>query len=175
MKSTDRILAGRYARAFDSLSADAPAAYAAWERLRMAESALAYAGSYMTDPAVPSTDKQQFVQDLFGEDKLIGGFLGALLSAKRYYLLPLCVSEVAKLSDLRAGIVRAQVETAFALSAEQKKQVELALSKFTGKTAKATFEVKPQLLGGIKMRVEDTLIDGSFQAKFERLKEVLTK
>ena len=175
MKSTERILAKRYARAYDELSKDNSTAVRACEQLRLAAQSLQQARKYMHDPAVSSLAKTAFIHSVFGNRPQIEKFLQVLLTAKRYYLLDVCVEEVQKLTDLRLGIVRAQVETAFELSAEQKKKVTDTLSQFSGKQAQACFEVKPELLGGLRARLEDTLIDGSLQGKFKKLEEELTK
>ncbi len=175
MKSTDRILAQRYARAYDGLNKNPSHAVRACHDLHAAAVALQQAQSYMRDPAVSSAEKTDFVHTLFNDRPQVENFLCALLQAKRYYLLDACVLEVQKLADERLGIVRAQVETAFELSAAQKEKIEAVLSEFSGKHAQADFKVNPQLLGGLRARLEDTLIDGSLQGKFKKLEEELNK
>ena len=175
MKSTDRILAQRYARAYDALSKNDSDATRACQALCAAVQALRQAQGYMHDPAVSSAEKTDFVHALFKQEPHVENLLKALLQAKRYYLLEPCAAEVQKLADKRLGIVRAQVETAFELSAAQKKKVEEVLSEFSGKHAQANFKVNPHLLGGFRARLEDTLIDGSLQGKFKKLEEELTK
>ena len=175
MKSADRILAGRYARAYDALNADAAQATAACEALRTCAAQLSVARSYMQDPAVKTAEKQAFVQQLFGAQTQVVHFLNTLLAAKRYYLLDACVQEVQRLLDERQGIIRPQVQTAFELSDVQKKKVEEALGQFAGKTARAQFEVRPSLLGGLQVRMGDVLIDGSLKGRFEKLQKELLK
>ncbi len=175
MKSTDRILATRYARAYDALSKDASQAATACESLQAAATQLAKARSYMQDPAVATTEKQAFVQKLFGAQTQVSAFLTTLLATKRYYLLDVCAREVQYLLDKRRGILRAQVQSAFELESAQKKKTEEVLSKLTGKTVRAQFGVDPNLLGGLQVRIEDTLIDGSFKRRFEKLQEELLK
>ena len=175
MKSTDRILANRYARAYDKLSKNNSDALRACQDLLAAGTALRQTQSYMRDPAVSVMEKTDFVHTLFQNQPQVENFLCVLLQAKRYYLLDLCLAEVQKLADKRLDIVRAQVETAFELSAEQKKKVEEVLSDFSGEHAHADFKVNPALLGGLRARLEDTLIDGSLKGKFKKLEEELTK
>lgn len=175
MKSTDRVLAVRYAKAFDALAASNQEAAGACAQLTQAAAVLTQAQAYMQDPAVSSAAKIAFVRELFGTENAVAKFLAVLLEAKRYGLLAACVQEVQHLLDVRQGIVRAQVETAFALSARQQKQVEATLSKFTGKTARAQFTVRPEVLGGLKARVGDLLLDGTLQGQFQKLQEELTK
>ena len=175
MKSTDRILAQRYARAFDGLSQNASQARQHFETLRAAEQALQQAHHFMTDPAVASAQKIAFVGELLQDDPAVKGFISVLLQAKRYYLLPACVQEAGALLDQRQGIVRAKVQTAFALTEEQKQRVQAALSRFSGLQAKAEYETDPALLGGIRAQMGDVLIDGTLKRRFEKLREELTK
>lgn len=175
MKSADRILAGRYARAFDSLSKNGAEASARFGALKQAAQILRGAQKYMDDPAVPSADKLAFAKKAFAEDKSVAGFVSALLEAKRYYLLDACVEEVRALLDNRLGIARAKVQTAFELSAEQKKRVEEALGEFAGKEIHAEYKTDPSLLGGLSARLGDVLIDGTLESRFAKLQEELTK
>lgn len=175
MKSADRILAGRYARAFDALSKDGAEASAHFAALRQAAQALRGAKAYMDDPAVPSADKLAFAKRALSADKRVEGFVSALLEAKRYYLLDACVDEVGALLDSRLGIVRAKVQTAFELTPQQKKKVEEALGQFAGKDIRAEYKTDPSLLGGLCARLGDVLIDGTLKGRFEKLQEELTK
>ena len=175
MKTTDRILAQRYARAFDGLSQSAQQAAACFEALRMAGEQLKQAQTFMQNPAVSSVQKKAFVQELFSSEKEVVAFLSALIEAKRYYLLDECVKEISLLLKNRQGIVHANVQTAFALTQEQKQRVEEALKVFSGKNIEATYEVEPSLLGGLRVRLADVLIDGSLKRKFEKLREEITK
>ena len=175
MKSTDRILAQRYARAFDGLSQSAEQASRRYESLCKAAEILKQAHALMADPAVSSAEKTAFVQEVLQEDKKVAHFIAVLVETKRYYLLEECLLQVSHLLDQRLGLVRAQVKTAFALTEEQKKKVQEALSAFTGKKAVAQYETDPALLGGIYAQVGDVLIDGTLKRRFEKLREELTK
>ena len=172
MKSADRILAGRYARAFDALSKDGAEASAHFAALRQAAQALRGAKAYMDDPAVPSADKLAFAKQALSADKRVEGFVSALLEAKRYYLLDACVDEVGALLDSRLGIARAKVQTAFELTPQQKEE---ALGQFAGKDIRAEYKTDPSLLGGLCARLGDVLIDGTLKGRFEKLQEELTK
>ncbi len=175
MKSADRILAGRYARAFDALSENNADAAERFNALKQAAQVLRGAKAYMNDPAVASVDKIHLVKEAFASDKEVSGFISALLEAKRYYLLDVCVSELRLLLDKRLGVLRAQVQTAFELSADQKKRVEEALGQFAGKQVQAQYTTDPSLLGGLSARLGDVLIDGTLKGRFAKLQEELTK
>ncbi|MBR3631853.1 MAG: ATP synthase F1 subunit delta [Elusimicrobiaceae bacterium] len=174
MKSTDRILARRYARALDALSPDAEQAAFVCKNLAQAAALLERAAGYMQDPSVPLKQKKEFVSEVVTE-RIAAQFIETLLEAKRYYLLAACVSQTQQLLDERMGVMRAHVETAFELSKAQQERVEQTLGKFTGKTIQGQFAVKPELLGGLRVRMGDTLLDGSVQGRFEKLQEELTR
>lgn len=175
MKSADRILAQRYARAYDALSQDTAQAARAYGALRAAEESLRELQAYMQSPTVALAAKQALVRQLFGQEEAVVNFIGVLLAAKRYYLLQTCVQEIGHLLDVRQGIIRAQVRSACPLSPQQQKKVEQTLSQFTGKTAQAQFAVQPQLLGGLCVQMEDVWIDGSLKGRFEKLQKELLK
>ena len=48
-------------------------------------------------------------------------------------------------------------------------------SQFTGKKVQAAFTVQPDLLGGLRAQIEDTLIDGTIKRRFEKLQEELVQ
>ena len=175
MKSTDRILAKRYAKAYDALSTNAEQASLSCQALCQAAALLTQARPYMQDPAVPTAEKIAFVQQLFGAQQTVTQFLAVLLKAKRYYLLDACVVDVQDLLDARQGVVRAEVQSAFELTQDAKQKVQQVLSSFTGKKAVGHFTTDKNLLGGLRVRIDDRLIDGSLKGRFEKLQEQLTK
>ena len=69
----------------------------------------------------------------------------------------------------------AEVTTAVALSAAQKKGVVASLRTALGKDAELTTRVDPRILGGIKVRVGSRLFDASLKSKLESLKFALKR
>lgn len=73
-----------------------------------------------------------------------------------------------KVNDDR-NIANAIIESAFAMSDEDKKQFEQLLTKKFGKTVNVMVEVKPELVGGIKVLINDMVIDASIKGGLENL------
>lgn len=71
------------------------------------------------------------------------------------------------IADLRRRNVTAVVTSAVELTPEQKHRIEAALSKTYGRTVNANLEVDPSVLGGIRVRVGDDVIDGSIVRRLE--------
>jgi F-type H+-transporting ATPase subunit delta len=83
------------------------------------------------------------------------------------------VSEIAalyeKLKNERQGTLEVHITSAFALQAQQKKQLADALQARFGKQVQITAEKDPSLIGGVRIRAGDLVIDGSVRAKLRQL------
>jgi F-type H+-transporting ATPase subunit delta len=60
-----------------------------------------------------------------------------------------------------------------ALSDAQKKDMEQTLQRVTGKKISAKFSLDAKLLGGVLVRVGDTIYDGSLRNRLNGLRERL--
>ncbi len=69
----------------------------------------------------------------------------------------------------------ALIKTAVPLSAEQRHLILSRLRARYGQPLQGQFEVDPSLLGGVRSRVGDELIDDSIAGKLEALREALIK
>jgi len=74
-----------------------------------------------------------------------------------------------ELVDRAEGRVRATVEVAGELDAEQQRQVARVLSEVLGTTIAAEFTFNPELLAGFRARVGSKLYDGSLVGQVDRL------
>ncbi len=82
------------------------------------------------------------------------------------------VAEVGALTRERPGRRGREVlvRTAVALSPEERASLEQALARrFPGRPV--AFEVDPQVLGGVWLRVGDQIIDGSLRGRLEALRK----
>lgn len=174
MNSSDRIAVQRYAAAYNELSATNEQAQRRAEDLQAAAGALEAVRGYMTSPRITAPQKKQAVRAALKNAPETAAFVELLIDAKRYALLEAVARRVGELLDERLGIVRAEVVSARALSPEQKKQTEAALSARYGGKVEASFSDDPTLLGGLKIKCRGELIDGSLQGRLAKLQEELT-
>ena len=73
------------------------------------------------------------------------------------------------LKDEAEGVARARIDSAFPLSEAQLADLRAALEKRFGKKVEATVAVDPALIGGVRITVGDTVIDGTVQAKLSTM------
>ena len=172
--STD---ARRYAEAaFEvALDADAVAAWndalaratAAWAEPRVAE--------VLTNPTIAATARQEVLQRVLAQPlpDTVLNLVGLLMARRRIELLPLVAAEFQRLVDRHDGVSRAEVTSAAALSADERRELADRLVQLTGGPVRLTTEVDPSLLGGIVGRLGDRLYDGSVRGRLERLRSRL--
>ncbi|NUZ04167.1 F0F1 ATP synthase subunit delta [Piscinibacter koreensis] len=74
----------------------------------------------------------------------------------------------------RSGTARAVVESAFPLDDAQLADVVQTMERRFGRRLDATVEVRPELIGGVRIVVGDEVLDTSIQARLAQMKAALT-
>jgi len=115
-------------------------------------------------------DKCQLLQRTLGQhgSKLVLNFLGVVCRHGRFELLPTIVEQTRHLYNQRSGIVDVTVTSAVPLEDEVAQRMVQRLAQVLGKQVELQREVDPALLGGLQVRVGDTVFDGSVNAGLER-------
>jgi len=73
------------------------------------------------------------------------------------------------LKDASDGVAKATIETAFPMDATQLSDLTLALERRFGQRIEATVSVKPELIGGARVTVGDTVLDGTVQEQLRAM------
>ena len=82
-------------------------------------------------------------------------------------------AEYRRLLDTERGVVQAVATTAAPLTKDETAALEQKVAKMTGRTVDLRVEVDESLIGGLTVRVGDTLYDASVRGRLERLRERL--
>jgi len=77
------------------------------------------------------------------------------------------------MADESRNIVMAEMVAAREVPEDEVKSLADKLSASSGKTVKLQVKVDPSLLGGIKLRLGDRIIDGTVAKKLEMMKSQL--
>jgi F-type H+-transporting ATPase subunit delta len=99
--------------------------------------------------------------------------LNVLIDKRREAYLTAVVLEFKDMADEFRNIAKADLVTAQEVSEEDVKMLAEKLSASIGKTVQLKVSVDPALLGGVKIRLGDQIIDGTVAKKLEMLKEQL--
>jgi F-type H+-transporting ATPase subunit delta len=130
---------------------------------------------FLVSPEVPAGRKTEFIDKVFGSrlSEQTVRFLHLLVEKKRIEGLPEACREFVRLGEEHRGLVRAQVRTAVALSAEQETRLKRDLDRLTGKQVLIEKVVDPALLGGIVVNLGNRVIDQSIRRGLRRMRERL--
>ena len=125
---------------------------------------------------VISRDKKEAVLNRLFEGRvgeLTTRFLALLVSKQREALVPDVVAAYRALRDEREGVVEAEVRTAQPLSSDEADRLKAGLEARVGKTVRMRIKMQPDLIGGLVVRVGDTVYDRSVRHQLEQLREQL--
>ncbi|MBC7074569.1 MAG: F0F1 ATP synthase subunit delta [Syntrophomonadaceae bacterium] len=124
---------------------------------------------------IPAKEKKEVVRKIFAEriSQTTLNFLLLIIDKRRESYIGLIAEEYKLLADEARNITKAELVSAQEISDEEIKSLSEALSATTGKTVQLKPTVDPSLLGGVKIRIGDQIIDGTVTKKLEILKEKL--
>ena len=127
----------------------------------------------MESPLVPPERKHGLMRRaLEGKvDPLTLGFLDLLVEKRRESILPEVREEYLRQADAARGLIRAHAQVAVPIDDGQRAALVAGLERRTGKRIELTVETSPAVLGGVLVRMLDTVIDGSVRGSLERLRE----
>lgn len=128
----------------------------------------------MMNPRISKKSKREVLQRIFKDKShpAFMKFLEILVDRNRFGAIVDIADTFDELADEFKGIVRAKVRTFLPLSEEQKKVLHAKLTRIVGgRKLEMTVEVDRELLGGMWVKIGDTLIDGSVASKLKYLRE----
>jgi F-type H+-transporting ATPase subunit delta len=130
---------------------------------------------FLAAPQVSAADKNAVLgKGLAGRaPPMFVKFLQKLVSNRRQMLIPEVATEYGNLVDAAAGRVHARVTVARASSEEEQLAIAVQLSKALGKTVVPHVVVNPAILGGVVVRVGDTVMDGSVRRRLGALRNAM--
>ena len=172
----DESVARRYASAYLAVADKTGGADAARDDLRRAADIVggnAMLSALLHRPEITTARKKSVLSEVLKNDATKGTlvFIHLLAEKRRLDLLGDVATELERLIRDRDNIARATAVTAEPLLVEQINALKVSLEKRTGKTIELSTEVDPSLLGGILIRIGDTVLDDSVRGKLDRLHE----
>lgn len=130
---------------------------------------------FLAAPQVPASRKNEILQNAFGPvlPRMLVRFLQKLVDNRRQTLIPDIAVEYANLVDETEGRVHAQVTLAREASEADRAQIAKQLSARLGKVVVPHVQVNPGILGGVIVKVGDTVMDGSVRKRLATLRSRL--
>jgi F-type H+-transporting ATPase subunit delta len=148
------------------------------EMLKLAEAIAAdpQMAEALASPKLDGAEKTSLFLSVAGDrfSPPMRNFVRILVEADRSVVLP----EIREMFEARRhdaeGVAKARIETAQPLTPQQLDGIAAALAARFGRRIEAVVEVNPSLIGGARIAVGDTVIDGSVRGRLAVMQQTLT-
>lgn len=125
------------------------------------------------NPVIQVDKKQKVLHLIFGSkiDKLTLSFLDIIARKRREYYIDGIASAFVALFKEYKGIKTAYVSSAVSLTEPDRKSILEMFRNFTGKEIELIEQIKPDLLGGFVLSLDNYQVDQSVRSKIKQLKK----
>lgn len=132
-------------------------------------------------PVISAAEKRDVIVRLLGligpagEDRTVRDFCLLLTDKGRLPLLRDIAACFNALLDAEKGVLRGELATAVPLNKKRRTQAVATLEKQINKKLVLRFEVDPTILGGMVLRIGDTVLDASLRAQLNSLRDTIKR
>ena len=128
--------------------------------------------TFLSTPRLGAAEKNEILGRAFQDrmPRLFVRFLQSLVKNRRQMLIPQIAVEYQNLLDENANRVHATVTMATEPAADETARLTTRLSEAFGKQVVPHVVVNPAILGGVVVRVGDTVLDGSVRRRLGALR-----
>ena len=129
----------------------------------------------IASPKVTNKEALEFLLEFLPScDKLFKNFLNIMIENKKIYFIDQISYLFNEMLLNEENITVAEIETAYELGSKQKEQLSNMLEAQFKKQIKIKEEINTNLLAGIKIKVDNQVIDYSIKNKIDSMREKLT-
>ena len=127
------------------------------------------------NPSYSAEEKVDFLMKIFSEavkkqDKV---FFTNLANNKRLGLIPYIDTLFHQLKTNFEKVVDVNLTSAFGLSTKQSTELTTTLSKKINRAVYLTYKVDKSLIGGVVIRIGDSIVDASIRGRITRLSKLI--
>ena len=172
----DTQAAKRYAQATFAIARDGEA-IAQW-RTDLDDVAVVLAESdaaaWFAASRVAVAERQEAIERVLDISPLALNLAKLLIAKGRTFEARAIANAFNRFADEHEGLAQAEITTAVPLRPDQVAAMEQRLGEALGKQITATASVDAGIIGGVVLRIDDHLIDGSVRSRLKRLRRELS-
>lgn len=129
----------------------------------------------LTHPLIHADEKKAILKGIFSGkiSSSILNFLFILVDNKRLEFLERINDHFQEMSGKALGMKKAVIVSAVSLTLEEKRKIKAAFEKKLGIRLKPRYIVENGILGGVIVRIEDKVYDGSIKHQLNRIEQKL--
>ena len=174
----DRVAAKRYAEALFGAAKSAGKLEAVASELKAAAGVLekdARVMQVLKSPKIDEVEKFEFIDKALSRTALdiVLNFVKLLVRKNRIDKFFYAAEDFRELLDKELGFQEAEVTTAVALDEVQVSKLKSILSNITKRKVELKERIDASILGGVIVKMGDTIMDGSVRNGLKEIKEVL--
>jgi F-type H+-transporting ATPase subunit delta len=171
--------AGRYAKSLLDLAEDTQSASAVFEDFSALQTVFKKnreLAAVLNSPIISGSKKAAILNKLFKGKvhKLTYSFFDLLNRKHRESQLAAIVESFIELYNLRRGLSRATVISAVPLTPQNRSMVQAYVERVSGKKIELDEKVDASIIGGLKIKIGDLLLDSSIATQLKTVQEKLT-
>ena len=169
-------LARRYARALMSVAEEQKAVDTVANDFSLIDRALVMSRELklmLASPVVRESRKNAVIREIFAKriSALTLAFLELLITKHREVHLQEMIAQYHALRDELRGVIAVDVHIAVDLEKRQEKALAEDLARRTGKTVQIRLVKDPAIMGGLVVKIGDTVLDASVRHQLAKLRE----
>lgn len=131
--------------------------------------------SFINHPVIPVFEKKDALKSIFdgkiSEDTL--NLLNILVEKNKFSLIDTVAYCYEKAMDEAKNILKVDVISAVEVDDDLKENLKNKLENKLQKTVKLEFEIKPEIIAGLILKIQDKTIDGSMAKKLDSIERQL--
>lgn len=129
----------------------------------------------ISSPNIPVSERENLISESFsGKCHILAViFLKLLCRNERFDILPQCIKEYKKLYSKHISLSAPKIISAVPLSDAEKKELIKTLCELTQCEVRPEYKTDKSILGGIIIRIDDRVFDGSLIHRLQNIKEVM--
>lgn len=130
---------------------------------------------FLVTPGIPKENKRAFVEKVFSGklSTYMINFLKVLIDNDRQTLIPDIYQAMIDAIDVLSNRQRVQITSAFPMDEATKQMLTARLKEVVKKDVIIQEKVNPEILGGIIIKIGDTVIDGSISKDLKNIRHSL--
>jgi F-type H+-transporting ATPase subunit delta len=132
---------------------------------------------YLNDKQVTFKQKKQALEHIFKDfvSKRTYNFIYILIKANKLNYLAVILVQANKLNLETSNVIEVLVESVIPLAPKQEKEIQKIIEDKIKQEIVVRSRVNEEILAGLRIRIGDTLIEGSLYGKIVRLKDKIEK